>query len=146
MKIIYFYKIGNFFYKKRVPLIPKLCDILIRLLFNSVVYSRTNIGKNCTFAYGGIATVIHPLTIIGDDVLIGQSVTIGGKSGNKNLPVIGNNVYISAGAKVLGPIKVGNNAIIGANAVVIHDVPDNAVVVGIPAKIIKYNINISELK
>lgn len=139
MRIIYFYKLGNFFYKKKIPLIPKICDLFTRLFCNSVVYSSTKIGKNCNFAYGGIAVVVHPRAIIGDNVTISQSVTIGGRSKHKDLPIIGNNVYIGAGAKVLGPIKIGNNVVIGANAVVISDIPDNAVVAGIPAKIIKIN-------
>ncbi len=70
-------------------------------------------------------------------------MTIGGRSGKENVPVIGNDVYIATGAKILGDIKVGNNVIIGANAVVIKDVPDNCVVAGVPAKIIKQNSNIN---
>lgn len=137
MRIIYFYKLGNFFYKKKIPLLPKICDLLTRIFCNSVVYSSTKIGINCNFAYGGIAVVVHPKTIIGNNVTISQCVTIGGRSGHKDLPIIGDNVYIGAGAKVLGPIKIGNNVIIGANAVVISNIPDNSVVAGIPAKIIR---------
>lgn len=64
----------------------------------------------------------------------------GGKSGWYEVPVIGDNVRISAGARILGPVRIGNNVIIGANAVVVKDVPDNCIVAGIPAKIIKENI------
>lgn len=137
MRIIYFYKLGNFFYKKKIPLLPKIFDLLTRIFCNSVVYSSTKIGRNCNFAYGGIAVVVHPKAIIGNNVTISQCVTIGGRSGHKDLPTIGNDVYIGAGAKVLGPIKIGNNVIIGANAVVISNIPDNSVVAGVPAKIIR---------
>jgi serine O-acetyltransferase len=68
-------------------------------------------------------------------------VTIGGRSASIGVPVIGDNVYISTGAKVLGDITIGNNCVIGANAVVISNVPDNTVAAGVPAKVIKQNIN-----
>lgn len=73
--------------------------------------------------------------------MIGPNVTIGGRSGHYEVPIIGNNVEISTGSKVLGPIHIGNNATIGANAVVIKDVPENAVVAGIPAKVLKFTPN-----
>jgi serine O-acetyltransferase len=75
--------------------------------------------------------------VIGENCRIAHGVTIGGRSGHYEVPVIGNNVTVGVGAVVLGPIKVGDHAIIGANAVVIHDVPAHAVVAGVPARIIK---------
>ena len=82
--------------------------------------------------------VIHRRVVIGDNCEIAQHVTIGGRSGHADVPVIGNQVFIGAGAKVLGPIRIGDGAIIGANAVVLKDVPPLAVVAGVPARIIKY--------
>lgn len=73
--------------------------------------------------------------------MIGQGVTIGGKSGWYEVPVIGDNVEINAGARVLGPVRIGNNVIIGANSVVVKDVPDNCVVAGIPARIIRKDMS-----
>ena len=93
------------------------------------------------FAYGGIALVIHSRAIIGKNCIVGQCVTIGGRSRHYDVPKIGDNVYIGAGAKILGPITVGNNSVIGAGAVVLKDVPENSIIVGIPAKVIKTNIN-----
>ena len=89
--------------------------------------------------------IIHSRVVIGKNCCIGANVTIGGKSRWYEVPVIGDNVHISAGAKVLGPIRIGNNVTIGANAVVVKDVPDNCVVAGIPAKIIKTNVNQEEM-
>lgn len=108
------------------------------ILFNSSVPASCKIGKGTKFGYGGIGVVIHARAEIGDNCLIGQNTTIGGRSGHYEVPKIGNNVEICAGARVLGPITIGNNAIIGANAVVIKNVPDNAVVAGVPAHILKY--------
>ena len=73
--------------------------------------------------------------------MIGQGVTIGGKSGWYEVPVIGDNVEINAGARVLGPVRIGNNVIIGANSVVVKDVPDKCVVAGIPAQIIRKDMS-----
>lgn len=93
------------------------------------------------FAYGGIATVVHARAVVGKNCTIGQCVTIGGRSKYYEVPKIGNNVYIGAGAKILGPVIIGDNSVIGAGAVVLENVPANSVVAGIPAKIIKTNID-----
>ena len=91
------------------------------------------IGSNVLLAYSGLATVIHARCRIGDRVLISQGVTLGGRSGLFEVPVIEDDVQIGAGAKILGPIVIGRGAKIGANAVVLQDVPAGATFVGIPA-------------
>lgn len=94
---------------------------------------RTKIGKGLSIShFGGIA--INGRAVIGDDLDIRQGVTIGNTE--KGVPILGNNIYIGAGAKIIGAIKIGDNVKIGANAVVVKDVPDNCTAVGIPAKII----------
>lgn len=132
-----FYRIGNAAFRRRIPLVPLLCNALIRLFNNCVVDTRMQIGKGSQFAYGGIATVVHAKAVIGEQVMIGQCVTIGGRSGHPTLPVIEDHVYIGAGAQILGPVTIGAHAVIGANAVVIQDVPPHAVVAGVPARIIR---------
>ena len=135
------FKLGNFFFRKKIPLMPKFFNLLIRFVHNSAVFSETEIGENITFAYGGIGVVIHKRTKIGKNCTIGSNVTIGGKSKSKNVPTIGDNCFIATGAKILGEVKVGNNCVIGANSVVVINVPDNSVVAGIPGRIIKSNVN-----
>ncbi|WP_228772394.1 serine O-acetyltransferase [Cupriavidus necator] len=120
-----------------VPMVPTLIQILIRLIFNSVIHPDTCVGRGSKLAYGGIAVVIHRRARIGSNVLIGQCVTIGGRSGHLEVPVVEDGVYIGSGAQILGPIVVGRNAVIGANAVVLTDVPANAVVAGVPARVIR---------
>lgn len=137
MNAIKLYRLSRYLHLKRIPLIPKILKALTYLLFNSVVPYTAVIGEKSKFAYGGIGTVIHSKSIIGKKVIIGQNVTIGRALDPSGVPSIGDNVYISAGARIVGNIKVGNNVIIGANAVVNKDIPDNCIVAGVPAKIIR---------
>lgn len=136
MNAIHFYRAANWCYKKKIPFIPTLIKFIIFILFNSVIPKECSIGKKSRFMYGAIGVVIHHKAIIGDNVAIGQGITIGRKLKDA-APVIGNDVYISAGSRILGDISIGNNVIIAANSVVIHDVPSNTVVAGVPAKVIK---------
>lgn len=107
------------------------------LLFNSVVPYTAQIGRGTKFAYGGIGCVVHSRAVIGERVIIGQNTTIGRSLDPEDIPTIGNDVYISAGARIIGKITIGNNVIIGTNAVENKDVPDNCIVVGVPAKAIR---------
>lgn len=132
-------QIGRWAYINRIPLVPLIINGLIRMFYRCAVFSETAIGKGTKFGYGGIAVVIHKRAVIGRYCAIGPRVTIGGRSGHYEVPVIGDHTRIHSGAVVVGPIKVGRNVTIGANAVVIHDVPDNAIVAGVPAKIVGYN-------
>lgn len=134
---IFFYRIGNFCVRHKLPLIPLLMKLIIRIVYNSVIDCSTKIGKGTYLAYGGIGVVIHKKAEIGRNVVIGQQVTIGGRSGLKELPTIGDDVYLGAGAKILGNVRVGKNVVVGANSVIIKDVEKNTVVAGVPGKIIK---------
>ena len=135
---VHFYRLGRQLLLWRIPLLPKLIELIIFLLYNSKIPASCEIGRGSFFSYGGIGVVLHARCKIGENVDIGTNVTVGGKSGNYEVPILGNNVYIATGAKILGPIKIGNNVTIGANAVVINDVPDNAIMAGVPARLIKY--------
>lgn len=141
---IYFYKIERFFYKWKIPILPKIIQGIIFIIYNSYIPYQADIGQKTSFGYGGIGVVIHSRAKIGSKVVIGSNVTIGGRSGKYEVPKIGDNVYISTGAKILGAISIGENSIIGANAVVINDVPPYAVVAGVPAKVIKYLSKVSD--
>lgn len=132
----FFYKASNFLYRNRIPLLPGLIKLICFFLYNSSIPFQCSLGKGTKFAYGGIGVVLHKRTKIGKNCMIGSNVTVGGKSGHFEVPIIGDNVFIATGAKVLGPIVIGNNVVIGANAVVIKNVPDNCTVAGVPAKII----------
>lgn len=142
MNAISLYRHANWLYRHHFHLLPKFYKGLAFLLFNTVIPYTATIGDGTKFAYGGIGCVIHARAIIGERVIIGQNTTIGRSLDPEDFPTIGNDVYISAGARIIGKIKVGNNVIIGANAVVNKDVPDNTIVAGVPAKKIR-DINCS---
>lgn len=125
-------------YLHHIPVLPKLITLLIFLIYNSKIPYQAKIGRESTFGYGGMGVVIHSKSIIGENCTICQQVTIGGGNSRfPGVPVIGNNVYIAKGSIVMGGITIGNNVTIGANAVVTKPVPDNAIVAGVPAKILR---------
>lgn len=116
-----------------------------RALTGIEIHPGAEIGK-CLFIDHGSAVVIGETTIIGDNCTIYQGATLGGTGKNvgKRHPTIGNNVMIGAGAKVLGPINVGDNSKIAAGAVVLKDVPPNSTAVGIPARIVNRSVQPSK--
>lgn len=129
------------FFIKNIYFLSRLIYKTQFYLYNTSLPHSVKLGKGTRFAYGGIACVIHERAVLGDNCVIGQCCTIGGRSKHYDVPILGNNVYIGAGARVLGPIKIGDNVIIAPNAIVIKDIPANTIVAGIPCKVIKENIN-----
>ena len=144
MNVVTLYRLSHRLFLLKIPFLPKFIYYLQFLIFNSSVPYRCKIGKNTKFAYGGIGVVVHARAEIGENCLIGQGITIGGKANLHKAPKIGNFVYIAAGSRIIGDVTIGNNVVIGVNSVVTKDVPDNCVVAGIPAKIIKRDINIMD--
>lgn len=140
------YRIARYLYLKDVPLIPDLIKALIYLLTNSIVPYTASIGDRTILAYGGIGVVIHSKAIIGSGCTIGQNVTIGRRVSRSGAPVIGDSVYIAAGARIIGSVRVGSNSIIGANSVVTSNLPPNSVSYGVPARVQRLiSCSISEL-
>ena len=145
VKAVFFHKISNFFYKAGFELLARIISQTIRFFTGIEIHPGAKIGKNL-FIDHGMGVVIGETSEIGDNVTIYHAVTLGGSSPSidserqrheKRHPTIGDDVVIGSGAQIIGPIKVGNNARIAANAVVVKDVPENATMVGIPAKAVK---------
>jgi serine O-acetyltransferase len=132
------HRIAHRLYKMRLFFFARLLSQASRLFTGIEIHPGAQIGKRF-FIDHGMGVVIGETAIIGDDVLLYQGVTLGGTGleKGKRHPTIGNNVVIGGGAKVLGNITVGDNSYIGANAVVIKDVPPNSTVVGVPGRITK---------
>ena len=129
--------VAHWMWKQRIPLLPRLLSLFNRIVFATQLPAETQLGRGVKLNYSGLGTVIHARALIGNRVEIGSGVVIGGRSEIYEVPVIEDDVLIGVGAKVLGPVRVGRGATIGANAVVLHDVPPGAVVVGIPARILR---------
>ncbi len=136
------YRFGRWRYNVRPAILRKLLSLIYRVLFKFIqiitgieLPCEVAIGRNFVIDhFGGI--IISGYTQFGNNCRIRNGVVIGlRRIEEKVAPIIGDNVDIGAGAKILGPIRVGNNVLIGANAVVICDVPDNSVAVGVPAVI-----------
>ena len=145
VKAVFFHQISNFFYKAGFDLIARIISQTIRFFTGIEIHPGAKIGKNL-FIDHGMGVVIGETSEIGDNVTIYHNVTLGGSSPSidserqrheKRHPSIGNDVVIGSGAQIIGPVKVGNNARIAANAVVVKDVPENATMVGIPARAVK---------
>jgi serine O-acetyltransferase len=132
--------IGNKLIRAPWTLVYIVLHKLVEIFFGITIASSASIGRRLSIEHHG-CIVVHGATVIGDDCLIRHGVTLGntGAHDAAGAPRIGSHVHIGAGAKVLGRISIGNNVIIGANAVVVHDVPDNSVVGGVPARILKSN-------
>lgn len=132
-----FHRIAHFLYKKRRFFLSRFVSQVGRFFTGIEIHPGAEIGKNL-FIDHGMGVVIGETAVVGDNCTIYHQVTLGGtgKEKGKRHPTLGDGVLVSTGAKVLGPITIGNGAKIGANAVVLADVPENATAVGIPAKVI----------
>ena len=132
------YRIGHAFYKMHLFFLARWLSQMARWATGIEIHPGAKIGKRF-FIDHGMGVVVGETAIIGDDVLLYQGVTLGGTGieQGKRHPTVGNNVVIGTGAKVLGNITIGDNSYIGANAVVIKDVPPNSTVVGVPGRITK---------
>ena len=130
------YRIANKLKKWKIPFIPRLISQIARFFTGIEIHPGATIGEKF-FIDHGMGVVIGETTIIGDNVLVYQGVTLGGtgKDQGKRHPTIGDRVTIGAGAKVLGNITIGSDSNIGAGSVVIDDVPEHSTVVGIPGRI-----------
>ena len=132
------HRLAHQLYKWRLPLIPRVISQISRFFTGIEIHPGATIGRRF-FIDHGMGVVIGETTEIGDDVLLYQGVTLGG-TGNesgKRHPTLGNRVVVGTGAKILGNIKIGDHVRIGAGSVVVHPVPDNSTVVGIPGRVVR---------
>lgn len=139
-KVMIHYRIAHKLYKKKHFFLARWISQRAARKTGIEIHPGAQIGKGFFIDHGN-GVIIGETTIIGDNVTLFQGVTLGGtgKEQGKRHPTIGNNVMISAGAKVLGSFKVGDNSKIGAGSVVLAEVPPNSTVVGVPGRVVKRN-------
>ena len=142
VKAVFFHRIANFFHLAKFHLVARIISQLSRFLTGIEIHPGAKIGKNL-FIDNGMGVVIGETSEIGNNVTIYHMATLGGIAPSinsndqrqvKRHPTLGDCVVVGSGAQILGPVIIGTHAKIGANAVVTKDVPENAVMVGIPAK------------
>lgn len=138
LKAVGMHRLSNWLWRSGVPILPRFLSQLTRFFTGIEIHPGATIGKHLVIDHG-MGVVIGETAVVGDDCLIFHGSTLGGKGGatGKRHPTIGARVMVGAGAKLLGPITVGDGAKIGANAVVVKDVPAGATAAGAPARIIK---------
>ena len=138
VKAIRMHRRAHFYYKHGLMFLARYVSQRAARKTGIEIHPGATIGRRLVIDHG-TGIVIGETTEIGDDVLIYQGVTLGGtgKDTGKRHPTIGNNVMISAGAKVLGPFKIGDNSRVAAGAVVLEEVPPNSTVVGVPARVVR---------
>ena len=135
---ILLHRLAHKLYRWKVPLAPRVISQTGRFLTGIEIHPGATIGRRF-FIDHGMGVVIGETAEIGDDVLLYQGVTLGGTGNEKGKrhPTLGNHVVVGSGAKVLGNIRIGDNVKIGAGSVVVHPVPDNSTVVGIPGRVVR---------
>ena len=135
---ILFYRVAHFLYLNNLKFVAKIISQFARFLTGIEIHPAAFIGRGLLIDHGS-GVVIGETAIIGDDCTILQGVTLGGRGNikGKRHPTLCNKVFVGAGAKILGNIEIGNNVKIGANAVVLTDIPDGATAVGVPARIVQ---------
>ena len=134
------YWISHWCYGHKLFFIARFVSQFAKWITGVEIHPAATIGRRLVIDHG-TGIVIGATTEIGDDCLIYQGVTLGGTGvmQGKRHPTLGNNVMVGSGAKVLGPIKIGDNARVAANSVVLREVPDNSTVVGVPGRVVRIN-------
>lgn len=132
------HRVSHWLYCHHLPFLARLNSQLARHITGIEIHPGAKIGRRLVIDHG-MGIVIGETAEIGDDCLLYHGVTLGGtgKDHGKRHPTLGNNVMVSAGAKVLGPFKVGDNSRIAANAVVLSEIPPEATAVGVPARVVR---------
>ena len=136
---LWMHRIAHCLHARRIPFLPRLISQANRFLTGIEIHPAAQIGHGF-FIDHGMGVVIGETAIIGDDCTLFQGVTLGGtgKETGKRHPTLGNGVVVGAGAKVLGNITIEDNVYIGANAVVLRDVPADSTVVGVPGRVVRH--------
>lgn len=143
INLIKWYRIMRWLYCHRLVFLSRIIQWIVFWFYNSAVSGRVTIGKGTFFIKGGVSVVLHDNAIIGENCRIGIHAIIVGQGPYKNAAKIGNNVWIGPNVIIQGPVIVEDGAILAPGSVVNKSVPANAIVAGVPAKIISYTTELN---
>lgn len=147
MNAFSFYRAAHWCYKHHLTPIAVIIFGFQFIVFHNYIHYKAEIGKGTLCAGKATGIYIHKGAKVGSNCVFAHQISVGGRGGPTNtrkLPVIGNNVYVGTGAKILGDLTVGDDVVIGANAVVTKDVPSNCVIAGIPARVIRTGVHMKD--
>jgi serine O-acetyltransferase len=135
---VLFHRVSHWFYQRKWYVVARFISQFARFLTGIEIHPGARIGERL-FIDHGLGVVIGETAEVGDDVLLYQGVTLGGTGnrGGKRHPTVGHRVVVGTGASILGNIRLGDNAKVGAGSVVVHSVPEGATVVGIPGRVVR---------
>jgi serine O-acetyltransferase len=137
MDALSLWSLGRRLARWRVPWASRITRKLGLVLFSAYLPSEAEIGEDTVLGYGGIGVFVHPRARIGRRCHLSHFVSIGGMGGQEGVPTLGDYVRVGTGARILGPVHIGDFATVGANSVVVRDVPAGTVVFGVPARVVK---------
>ena len=137
---------AHWLHHHKLRFISRIVEIFIRLVYTATLPAAVTLGKNVHFGHNGLAVVLNPLSRIGNNCMIGSHVVLGGKFPVKGAPLLEDDVIVHAGAKIIGKITIGKGSVIGANAVVLTDIPSRSLVAGVPGTVKKSGINIDDYR
>jgi serine O-acetyltransferase len=141
----YFFRLAARLHRRRIAFLPRFFDRINELLFHVYLPHRCVVGNNMELGYHGVGVNVHADATLGDNVFLSPFVVIYPSEPGRPAPSIGNNVFISTGAKIIGDVTIGDGAVIGANAVVTKSVPARAIAAGIPARVTRQDIDVREV-
>lgn len=144
MNALMFYRVSHWCYKHHLTFFSVLIFQFQFIVFHNYIHYKAEIGEGTFIPIKSTGVYIHPRAKIGKNCIIAHQVSIGGRSRQLGLPVIGDEVFIGVGAKIMGDLKIGDNVVIGVNAVVVKDVESGCAVGGVPAKVLKTGIRMRD--
>lgn len=139
LNVVKIQQMAHWLYVHHIPLLPQFFQLLIFLCYSSSISYKTSIGKGTFFNHAGFGILINTKVVIGKSCKIGNNVSIIGQSPYKCAPVLKDHIFVGPGAIIQGPVIIEDHVIVAPNAVVTKSVPKNAIVAGIPAKIVGWS-------
>jgi len=139
--ILRLHRLSSWLHGARLLALSRAVDGVSRVVFAASTPGRARIGENVFFHHSGLGVVINALSVIEDDCEIGVHVVLGGRAPEIGAPHLERGVIVHSGARIIGPVRIGAGAVVGANAVVLDDVPSGALAVGVPAVVKRLDLD-----